>query len=177
MDQSEVKSAIEALLFAAGEPLTVKRITDAIKGTDPKDIRALLKSLQEEYDEHKRGFALEEIAGGFQLLSRPEYAEYVSQLIRTRVQGKLSQAALETLAIIAYRQPIGRADIENIRGVQAGPLLRTLLDRKLIRIVGRQEVPGRPFLYGTTKQFLERMGLKALNDLPRIEELRRETKQ
>jgi len=175
MDQSELKSAIEALLFAAGEPLTVKRITQAVTGTEPKEVRAILKGLQQEYDEQMRGFALEEIAGGFQLLSRPEYVEYVSQLIRTRVQGRLSQAALETLAIIAYRQPIGRAEIENIRGVQAGPLLRTLLDRKLIRIVGRQEVPGRPFLYGTTRQFLERMGLKGLNDLPRIEELRRET--
>ena len=133
MTPDSLKPTIEALLFAAGEPLTVQRIVKALDGTDTKTVRQALNDLAEEYDEQGRGFALEEIAGGFQLLSRPEFAQQVSKLERSRDDGKFSQAALETLAIIAYKQPIGRADIENIRGVQAGPLLRALLERRLIR--------------------------------------------
>jgi segregation and condensation protein B len=177
MTNDNPKAAIEALLFAAGEPLSVKRIATALGAEDPKAVRQMLNELKQEYDDQGRGFALEEIAGGFQLLSRPQYAECVAKLEQSREQTKFSQAALETLAIIAYKQPVGRAEIENVRGVQAGPLLRALLEKRLIRIVGRQDVPGRPFLYGTTKQFLERMGLKALSDLPRIEDLQRETKE
>jgi len=178
-DLGHLKPTIEALLFAVGEPLTTKRIADALdaKDVDGRAVRGLLNELKNEYDELGRGFSLEEIAGGFQLLSRAEHAEAVGRLTRSRDDSKFSQAALETLAIIAYKQPIGRAEIENIRGVQAGPLLRALLDRRLIKIVGREDVPGRPFLYGTTRQFLERMGLKGLSDLPKVEDIQRETKE
>lgn len=176
MDNPDLKPILEAVLFAAGEPLTTRRIADAMgDDVDGNDVRKVLEALKKEYDEQSRGFALDEIAGGWQMLSRPEYGEYVSELIRSRDSGKLSQAALETLAIIAYRQPVGRAEVENIRGVQAGPMLRTLLERRLIRIAGREDVPGRPFLYATTKQFLERMGLKSLKDLPKVEDVQRET--
>ena len=172
------RPAIEALLFAAGESLTVRRIADALgNDLDPKAVRGVLGELKDEYEQQGRGFGVEEIAGGFQLLSRAEYAPQVGNLIRSRDNSKFSQAALETLAIIAYKQPIGRAEIENIRGVQAGPLLRTLMDRRLIKIVGREDVPGRPFLYGTTREFLERMGLKSLSDLPKLEDIQRETKE
>ena len=140
-------------------------------GADGRIVRKIILELAREYDEARRGFAIEEVAGGFQMLTRKEFADYVSQLQSGGGSGRLSQAALETLAVVAYKQPVTRADIEAIRGVQAGPLLRTLLQKGLVRITGRAEVLGRPLLYGTTKKFLEHFGLKSLNELPKVEEL------
>ena len=177
MQRDKLQPILEAILFAAGEPLTIRRISAAITDADAGGIRETLQAMQQEYDNAGRGFLIEESAGGWQMLSRQEHAELIAQLIRTSDKTKLSPAAFETLAIIAYRQPIGRAAIENIRGVQAGPMLRALLDRRLIKITGREEVPGRPFLYGTTRQFLERMGLRSLKDLPKAEEMLRDIKQ
>jgi segregation and condensation protein B len=167
------KTAIEAMLFASAEPVRSRKLADALKdtGIDGRGVRKIVGQLAREYEETRRGFVIEEIAGGFQMLTRPDHAEYVAALFGGGGSGKLSQAALETLAVVAYKQPVARADIEAIRGVQAGPLLRTLLHKGLIRITGRAEVLGRPLLYGTTRKFLEHFGLKSLNELPRVEEL------
>jgi segregation and condensation protein B len=167
------RTAIEAMLFASAEPVRSRKLADALKdtGIDGRAVRKIVAQLAREYEETQRGFIIEAIAGGFQMLTRPDHAEYVAALFGGGGGGKLSQAALETLAVVAYKQPVTRADIEAIRGVQAGPLLRALLHKGLIKITGRAEVLGRPLLYGTTKRFLEHFGLKSLNELPKVEEL------
>jgi segregation and condensation protein B len=170
------KSAIEAMLFSCAEPLTSRKLADPLKeiGADGNIVRKIVRDLIKEYAGSNRGFAIEEVAGGFQMMTRPDYAEFVRVLHQSGGgRGRLSQAALETLAVVAYKQPVTRADIEAIRGVQAGPLLRTLLQKGLVKITGRAEVIGRPLLYGTTKKFLEIFGLKSLNELPKVEELPR----
>jgi len=167
------KSAVEAMLFSSADPLSTRRLADALKGIgiDGRGVRKIVRELTEEYDRDRRGFTIEEIAGGFKMVTQMEYAEYVGNLLGSSRGGRLSQAALETLAVVAYKQPVTRADVEVIRGVQAGPLLRSLLQKGLVRITGRAEVIGRPLLYGTTRRFLEHFGLKSLNELPKVEEL------
>lgn len=169
------KAAIEALLFSLPEPVSSRKLSNALRdtGIDGRGVRKIVRGLIKEYDESRRGFTIEQVAGGFQMMTRPDYAEYVAELSSGSSMGKLSQAALETLAVVAYKQPVTRADIEVIRGVQAGPLLRTLLHKGLVRITGRAEVIGRPLLYGTTRKFMEHFGLKSLNELPKVEELPR----
>ena len=169
MTDKNIKPILEALLFATNDPLTPKKLADLIKGADAKDVRQALIELKENFDEQGRGFTIQEVASGFQILSREDYGDYIRELHRTYAQARLSQAALETLAIIAYKQPTLRAEIEAIRGVGAGPLLRTLIDRGLVKIVGRADTLGRPALYGTTKKFLERFNLKSLKELPQPE--------
>ena len=170
MDEQLLKNILEALLFAADEPLTTRRLRDVLGLADANVVRRTIEALQKDYTEAHRGIQIEEIAGGFRLLSNLEYADYVEQLHKSERKTRLSPAALETLAIVAYRQPIHRADIEAIRGVQVDAVLRALQERGLVRIVGRAEVLGRPFLYGTTKRFLETFGLNTLGDLPNVEE-------
>jgi len=169
------RAAIEAMLFSSAEPVTARRLAEALKdfGVGGRGVRRIVTELAKEYDESRRGVLIQEVAGGFQVRTRPEYVEYVARLLGGGGTGRLSQAALETLAVVAYKQPVTRADIEAIRGVQAGPLLRTLLHRGLVKITGRAEILGRPLLYGTTKKFLESFGLKSLNELPKVEELPR----
>jgi segregation and condensation protein B len=169
------KAAIEAMLFSSAEPLSTRKLAEPLKdtGIDGRGARKIVRELARDYEEQRRGLAIDEVAGGFQMVTRPQVAEYVAALHGGASRGRLSQAALETLAVVAYKQPVGRADIEAIRGVQAGPLLRSLLQKGLIRITGRAEVIGRPLLYGTTRKFLEHFGLKSLNELPRVDELPR----
>ena len=167
----EIKKIVEALLFAVNEPISLRKIIDIIEGVDSKDIREAIKQLREEYDSSDRAFQIEEIANGFQILSRPEYHEWISRVRKKTVEAKLSQSAMETLAIIAYKQPIIRSEIEAIRGVQSGQMIRTLIEKGLVKIVGRDDVLGRPILYGTTKRFLEHFSLKSVKDLPKIDEL------
>jgi len=169
-ERESIMKVIEAVLFAGQEPLSAPRIAACIPGMDGRTVRSMLFDLRNRYDEQELGFELEEVAGGFRLYTRPEYYPYIERLFKQRSGVKLSPAAIETLAIIAYKQPVTRAQIEDVRGVAAGPLLRTLLDFDLIKIVGRKEILGRPLLYGTTKKFLENFGLKGIKDLPRIEE-------
>jgi len=169
-EREEIRSVVEAILFAAQEPLSAPRIAACIPGVDGRTVRSMLFELRERYARENRGFELEEVAGGFRLYTRPEYHVYVERLFRQRQGVRLSPAAIETLAIVAYKQPITRAEIEDIRGVAVGPVLRTLMDFGLLRIVGRKEVLGRPLLYGTSKKFLEHFGLKGIKDLPKIEE-------
>jgi segregation and condensation protein B len=167
----EVKRIVEALLFAVQEPISVRKISEIIEGTDAKEIREVIQQLREEYDAHDRVFQIEEIANGFQLLSRPEYHEWISKIRKKSGESRLSQPALETLSIIAYKQPIIRAEIEAIRGVQSGQMIRTLIEKGLVKITGRDEVLGRPLLYGTTTKFLDHFGLKSIKDLPKVEDL------
>ncbi len=167
----DVRTIVEALLFAATQPLSTSRIAQIVPGADGRAVRHAIEELREIYDADGRAFQIEEIAGGFQLFTRPEYYPWVKELNRARREVRLSHAALETLAIISYKQPVIRADIEDIRGVAVGPILRNLLDMNLVRILGRSDQLGRPVLYGTTRFFLQHFGLKSLRDLPSAREL------
>jgi segregation and condensation protein B len=167
---SELKAVLEALIFASPEPLTPKSIYK-LMDTEPKeDIDAALEELKRDYD-RPGGLQMVEVAGGFRIVTRPELHEWVRRLFHHQSTLKLSVQALETLAVIAYKQPITAPEIAEIRGVNTSGVLGTLIDRKLIKIVGRKPVVGRPFMYGTTREFLDRFGLKDLNDLPKIEDI------
>lgn len=172
IDQMEVKGMLEALLFVAHEPLTLEKMAGALEHVPKSTIQSVLEVLQSEYEQNGRGLQIAEVAGGYQCVTRPEYGRVIKRLIKGKTTAKLSRSALETLAIIGYKQPMTRADIEKIRGVETSGVLRTLLDQKLVRIVGRQDVPGRPILYGTSKQFLHRFGLRDLRDLPPLKEIK-----
>jgi segregation and condensation protein B len=173
--RDERLALIEALLLAADEPLPARRIAQAAGLADVAEARALLRQLAQLYRREDSAFQLEEIAGGYQLLTQPQFHPWVARLRQGQEELRLSAAARETLAIIAYRQPIMRADIEAIRGVQSGEMLRVLLEKGLIRIVGRHPSLGRPVLYGTTRKFLQLFGLQSLDDLPRAAELQEPT--
>jgi segregation and condensation protein B len=165
-------ATLEAFLIAADEPLNARRLAALIGVKDGTEARRLVRKLQSLYDQDGTAFQVEELAGGFQLLTRPEYHPWLARLRRTGNDLRLSPAARETLAIVAYRQPIMRADIEAIRGVQCGEMLRQLMEKGLIRVAGRHDSLGRPVLYGITRKFLQLFGLKNLNDLPLAEQLR-----
>jgi segregation and condensation protein B len=165
-----LKPILESLLFVADEPLALDRLAEMLTEADKSAIRNALRDLAEEYDRRDGGICLTEVAGGFQIRTRPEYHPWVRQLLKPP-PSRLSRPALETLAIIAYKQPIIRADIEHIRGVDCGGVLRMLLEKKLIRVLGRRDIPGRPMIYGTTRHFLEVFELKDLKDLPSPKEI------
>ncbi len=162
---------IEAVLFLAREPLNTRRLAQLANLADGTEARTLIGQLNRHYDQGQTAFRAEEVAGGFQLLSRPKYGAWLRKLHQTPVETRLSSPAMETLAVVAYRQPVLRAEIESIRGVQCGEMLRQLMERELVRIAGRSEELGRPFLYGTTKRFLQVFGLRHLDELPRAEML------
>jgi segregation and condensation protein B len=166
------ESVVEAVLFASDESLSAARLADIVE-TGAKQIREHVENLNEKYKINGNAFRIEQIAGGYQMMTLPPYNHWLKKLLRLRSDNKLSPAALETLAIIAYKQPIIRADIEAIRGVVAGEMIRNLMYKGLVKIVGRAEVLGRPMLYGTTKKFLEIFGLNKLKDLPKVEELKK----
>ncbi|MBI2989555.1 MAG: SMC-Scp complex subunit ScpB [Deltaproteobacteria bacterium] len=170
MERDRLKSVLESLLFACDAPLAVHRMGEVLEGVDKKEIASVLQELQAEYETSGRGFRLVEVAGGFQMRTPKENAEWVKNLFRGR-PARMSRATLETVAIIAYKQPITRAEIEAIRGVDVDGVLSTLLERRLVRIVARKDVPGRPFLYGTTTEFLEMFNLKDLSNLPTLKEM------
>jgi segregation and condensation protein B len=168
----QIKSIIESLLFVSGDPLTLKQIKDIISTElDDKVLRQIMAELQEEMNNPSRGIQLIEIAHGYRLTTKAENTAWVQKLVIMKQKLKLTKAAIETLAVIAYRQPIVRAEIEAIRGVDCGGVLQTLMERKLIKSVGHKEVIGRPLMYGTTTEFLDQFGLKNLNDLPTLDEL------
>lgn len=157
---------LEALLFGTHHPLTAGRLGELMELDSTKPVRKAIKALNAQYESSGRSFRVEQVAGGYQLLTLPEYGEHLKKLHQREVDAKLTKAALETLAIIAYKQPILRADIEAIRGVACGETVRSLMEKHLVKIAGRAEEPGRPILYGTTKRFLELFGLNSLKDLP-----------
>ena len=158
---------MEAIILAATEPIAPARIAAVLPSCNPSQVRAIVDELNAEYAEQRRAFEIWEVAGGYQMRSLPEFAPYLRQIQSTRAL-RLSPASLETLAVIAYRQPVTRAEIEHIRGVDAGAVLRSLLDRQLVRIAGHREVPGRPIVYATSRRFLEVFGLAKLGDLPTL---------
>ncbi|MEA1900694.1 MAG: SMC-Scp complex subunit ScpB [Thermodesulfobacteriota bacterium] len=166
----DIKNIIESLLFVAEDSLTIDSIKKVLDSTDSNAIRNVLNELSSEYEARKGGFFLREVAGGYQIRTRSEYSQWIRRLLRPNPL-RLSNAALETLAIVAYKQPVIRSDIEHLRGVDCGGILRMLLERKLIRVVGRKEIPGRPMIYTTTKKFLELFELKDLKDLPSPKEI------
>jgi segregation and condensation protein B len=170
VEKEQQKRIIEAVVLASPEPIAPSRIAELIPRCNPSQVRALVKELNDEYASSRRAFEIWEVAGGYQLRSLPEFAPYLKQLQTIRAL-RLSQAALETLSIVAYRQPVTRAEIEHVRGVDAGGVLHSLLDRQLVRIAGHREVPGRPIVYATTRRFLEVFGLAKLGDLPALREV------
>jgi len=167
---AELKAILEALIFASPEPLTAKAIFKLLDTEPKEDVLAALASLKDDYN-RPGGLQLVEVAGGYQIATRPDLHEWVRRLFHERTTQRLTVQGLETLAVIAYRQPITSLEINEVRGVNASGVLNTLLERHLIKIVGRKNVVGRPFMYGTTKEFLIRFGLKDLGDLPRIEDM------
>ncbi len=168
----ELKAILETLLFVSHGPVTVERLASVLEGVPKAEVRQALRSLQEEFDQVGRGLQVVEVAGGFQLVTRSDYGPWIKRLEKNKPAPKLSRSALESLAIIAYKQPIVRAEVEQIRGVEASGVIRTLLERKLIRMVGRKEMPGRPIMYGTTKYFLQHFGLRDLSELPPLREFK-----
>jgi segregation and condensation protein B len=171
VEQDEKRRIVEALVLAAPEPIPAARIAGIVPRCDPAKVKELVDELNVEYVKRGRSFEICEVAGGYQMRTLPQYAPYLQQTLKERPL-RLSQAALETLAIVAYRQPVTRAELEHIRGVDAGAVLRSLIERRLVRIAGHREVPGRPMLYGTTKRFLEVFELERLEDLPTLRDLR-----
>jgi segregation and condensation protein B len=167
-----LESVVEAVLFASDEPLSEARLANIVEA-GVKQVRQHVENLNHRYQANNNAFRIEQIAGGYQMLTLSPYNHWLKKLLRARSDSKLSPAALETLAIIAYKQPVMRADIEVIRGVAAGEVIRSLCYKGMVKIVGRAEVLGRPMLYGTTKKFLEVFGLNTLKDLPKIEELKK----
>src|SRR5688500_18536139 len=167
---AEVKATVEALIFASPEPITPKMLFRLLAEEPKEDVTAAIEALKADYDS-RPGLQLVEVAGGYQIVTRPELHEWVRRLFHERSTQKLTVQGLETLAVIAYKQPITALEITEIRGVNTSGVLSTLLERHLIKIVGRKNVVGRPFLYSTTREFLIRFGLKDLGDLPKIEDM------
>ncbi len=172
MDKRELKAILEAVLFVSHEPVTVPRLMSVVGTVSKAEMIQALGMLGHDLDQDGRGLQLVQVAGGYRLVTKQEYAPWLKRLDKAKTAQKLSRSALESLAIIAYKQPLVRAEIEEIRGVETSGVLRTLCERKLVRIVGRKDVPGRPIMYGTTKLFLEHFGLRDLSQLPPLREFK-----
>jgi len=170
MERNEQRRIVEALILASPEPISAARIAEIVPDCKPGAAKDLVNELNTLYEEQDRSFEIWEVAGGYQMRTRAEFSGYLQQLQKTRPL-RLSRAALETLAVIAYKQPTTRAEIENVRGVDVGAVIKSLLDRNLIKIAGQREIPGRPMLYATTRRFLEIFGLGSIKDLPTLREL------
>jgi segregation and condensation protein B len=171
VDLSDIKKAIESIIFISDQPVSVDKLSLAFPNVERAQLRKCLKELVEEWEALNRGFLLSEIAGGFQFRTDPRYSEDISNYNKKVRKFRLSRAALEVTAIIAYKQPVTKVEIEAIRGVDSSGVINVLMERRVIEIKGRKEVIGKPFLYGTTSEFLEVFGLKTLNDLPTLKEL------
>lgn len=168
-----MESVIESILFASDEPISANRLKNIAEISTTKQVKDTIKVLNEKYEQTNSAFKIEQIAGGYQMMTHKVYNHWLMKLIRVRTETKLTQAALETLAIISYKQPIIRAEVEAIRGVSSGEMIRRLMSQGLVKIAGRAEVLGRPIMYGTTKKFLEVFGLNSVKDLPKVEELKK----
>jgi len=171
-DVRALKGILEALLFVTAEPIPLTRLLALLGAVTKQEVEQALVSLGHDYEQEGRGLQLAEVAGGYRIVTKAEFAPWLKRLEKVKAPSKLSRSALESLAIIAYKQPIVRAEVEQIRGVETSGVIRTLLERKLVRIVGRKEEPGRPIMYGTTKTFLEHFGLRDLSQLPPLREFK-----
>lgn len=172
LDKISLKPVIEALLFAADAPLSFEKMANILEGEERSIIREALHELIEDYKAKSGGFFIEDVAGGFQFRTNSEFAPWLRRLFKIGLQ-RISKAAMESLAVIAYKQPVTRAELEQVRGVDSGGVLATLLEKRFIKIVGRKEVPGRPVVYGTTKEFLETFDLKDLSCLPSLKDIQK----
>jgi len=170
---ANLDNIILSVLFAAEEPVSIRKLTSIVGDTTGDEVRNVLDAWRDRFDKEAWSIRLEQVAGGYQLATRPDYAPYVSRLYSGRRKFRLSKAGMEVLAIVAYKQPITRAEVENVRGVGCGGVITNLMERSLVKITGKARVLGAPFLYGTTEEFLEYLGLNALRDLPSLEELER----
>jgi len=171
IDGEYLKQIVEALIFASDEPISAEQLKKYIEDTSVKEIKKAVDQLNLEYSQQNRSFQITMLAGGFQFVTREDFAQWVKKLFYKRIKQRLSQAALETLAVIAFKQPVSNSDVSAIRGVNCDGVLRTLLERKLITISGRSDGPGRPLLYKTTKDFLIYFGINSLADLPKPREI------
>jgi segregation and condensation protein B len=167
----DTKAIIEAIIFASEAPISVDKIKEVLPDVEKMEITRLLQDLIAEYEKRLGGVLLQEVAGGFQFRTRSDFSSWITKLMRGR-PAMMSPAAMETLAVIAYKQPVVKSEIDRIRGVDVGSSLKSLLEKKLVRIMGRKDVPGKPILYGTTKKFLEVFNLKDLSELPTLKELK-----
>jgi segregation and condensation protein B len=171
LEDQQLKSAIEALLYIAGNPLSLDKLKNVFEEeTTPEQIEAQVQALRQDYIDRNAGIALVEVAGGYQFATQPENAGWIRKFRTVKVSSKLSRPALETLAIVAYKQPITRTEVELVRGVNIGGIMRNLMERRLVKIVGKKDVPGKPMMYGTTIEFLQYFGLKDLSALPTLKE-------
>jgi segregation and condensation protein B len=171
VETDKLKKILESLLFVSETPLSPKRVASFVKDATVEEVQKALAALREEINQMDRSFQVLEIAEGFQLVTRPEYHKWAKELYKIISKTRLSKASMEALAIIAYKQPVTRAEVEAIRGVDISNMIQSLLEKKMVRILGRAETPGRPLLYGTTHEFLIHFGLKDLTDLPKISEI------
>ena len=171
MDTSQAKSIIEAVIFAANEPVSVEQLARLLDELDGDTVAQLIYELQKEYDSTGRSFQIVEIANGFQICTRNQYADWIRKFYTTELSSRLTVSALEALAIIAYKQPVTRAEVEEVRGVNSDSVIRTLSERNLVKIIGRKQAPGRPMIYGTTTDFLMHFGLRDLSEWPSVDEI------
>jgi segregation and condensation protein B len=170
MEENNLKSAVEALIFVSEKPITLEQIKRVLGNLDSLSVSKIIEELKTEYVTQNRGLRIVEIAGGFQMITCTTFAPFLKKLFKSRYNDKLSKPALESLAIIAYKQPLTKAEIESLRNVNVDGVMKSLVDKSLIRICGRKKVPGRPYVFGTTREFLEHFGLKSLQELPKIED-------
>jgi segregation and condensation protein B len=177
MSENNIKSAIEALLFSSEKPLTLQQLKGALDDLGLEQLRQELEGLKAEYESSNRGVRIAEIAGGYQMITASTFAPFLKKLYKERRMERLSKPALETLAIIAYKQPLTKLDIEALRGVNVDGVISSLLDKNMIRIAGRKKAPGRPLVFGTTRQFMEYFGLKSLDELPKMEDFAQMAKE
>jgi segregation and condensation protein B len=173
MDLPKAKCVIEAVIFAADRPVSVDQLARVVDELDNDTIAQLIRELQHEYNTERRSFQIVEIANGFQMCTRDEYAPWIKKFYTTEISSRLSVSALEALAIIAYRQPVTRAEVEEIRGVNSDSVIHTLLERNLVKVIGRRRTPGKPMIYATTTEFLIHFGLRDLSELPSVDEIER----
>jgi segregation and condensation protein B len=170
MEENNLKSAIEALIFASEKPITAEQIKKVLGDLDASSINKIITELKNDYVSQNRGIRVVEIAGGYQMITCSSFAPFLKKLFKNRYSDKLSKPALESLAIIAYKQPLTKSEIESLRNVNVDGVMKSLLEKNLIRVCGRKKIPGRPFVFGTTREFLEHFGLKSLQDLPKMED-------
>lgn len=170
MEENNLKSALEALIFASDKPVTIEQLKKVLGISDAALLRKAIDELKSEYEAQGRGLRVIEIAGGFQMIASAEFSSFLKKLFKNRSSEKLSKPALESLAIIAYKQPLTKSEIESLRNVNVDGVMKSLLEKDLIRICGRKKIPGRPFVFGTTRIFLEHFGLKSLDDLPKMDD-------
>jgi len=171
MENSELKPVLEALIFVSDKPLSINQIKVVVETAQEAQIRQLVDELNQEYEQTNRSFIIQEVAGGFRMATRPEFAAWLKSLYKSKVSERLTRPSLETLAIVAYKQPVTRSEVEAIRGVNTDGVIATLLERNLVKIAGRKDTPGRPLLYATTDDFLNHFGLGSISDIPKLPEV------